>query len=239
MSEGEQHIIALVNAWATYSEVTPNADLAGFCLHYLTNHQAETTTYQIAKPDADGLYNEKWAESMTGQVNRSMVAIRPDARLGALVGRLANYGSFYAKKALQPLNFKSIDDPVYLIALVQMGTPKKSELIYEMLSEFASGIDIINRLVKMELIDEFPDENDRRSKRVRITEKGLAVLHTCFPVMDQVASVAYSSLSGGEKTLLLQLLDKLDRYHADHYRQNRNSPFSDAYSRMIGESETE
>jgi hypothetical protein len=36
MEQGEQNVIDLVNAWAAYSAATPNADLAGFCLHYLT-----------------------------------------------------------------------------------------------------------------------------------------------------------------------------------------------------------
>jgi DNA-binding MarR family transcriptional regulator len=238
MDKGEQNVIDLVNQWAAYSMNHPNADLAGFCLYYLTeqNRLVSPKPAMQHSPvvEENGLRDEKWVESLTGKANRSLVAVRPEARLGALVGRLAKYAYFYSKKAMFPLDFKSIDDPVYLIVLVQMGTPKKSELIYEMMAEFASGIDVINRLVKMELMEEFPDEQDKRSKRLRITPKGLAVIQQAFPVMDRVADVAYSSLSEGEKALLVQILDKLDRYHADHYRQSKNADFDEVYSRMVG-----
>ncbi len=74
----------------------------------------------------------------------------------------------------------------------------------------------------MGLMEEFPDEHDKRSKRLRITERGLASVGRAFPVMARVAEVAYSSLTEGEKALMVQVLDKLDRYHAAHYRQSRH-----------------
>lgn len=233
MDRGEQMVIELVNHWAAYSDTHPDADIAGFCLHFLTEQAHSQSGEHQPNIDENGFWEEQWTESLTGKANRSLVAIRPEARLAALVGRLSKYGYFYSKKALQPLNFKSIDDAVYLIVLVQMGTPKKSELIYEMMSEFASGIDIVNRLVGMELIEEFPDEHDRRSKRLHITPKGLSVIQACFPVMNQVADVAYGSLTDGEKALLIQILDKLDRYHADHYRQSKSAEFNEVYARMV------
>ncbi|AQG78180.1 MarR family winged helix-turn-helix transcriptional regulator [Spirosoma montaniterrae] len=235
MDQGERRLIELVNAWATYSEARTEADVAGFCLHYLTEHtQVVPSEHHHPVTEENGLRDEQWVESLTGKANKSLIAIRPEARLGALVGRMAKYAYLYSKKAMQPLDFRSIDDPVYLIVLVQMGTPKKSELIYEMMAEFASGIDVINRLMAMGYVEEFPDEHDRRSKRLRITEQGLAGIQRAFPVMDRVADVAYSSLTDGEKALLVHILDKLDRYHADHYRQSRNADFDDVYDRMVG-----
>ena len=51
--------------------------------------------------------------------------------------------------------------------------------------------------------------------------------------MGRVADVAYSSLTEGEKALLVQLLSKLDRYHAEQYRQSRNAGFDEVYERMV------
>ncbi|MBO0931154.1 MarR family winged helix-turn-helix transcriptional regulator [Fibrella aquatilis] len=254
MDSGEEKLVELVNAWAAYSSVHDQADLPGFCLHYLTEqakpvplptqHHHPILNSDVA-PDAAiptgeeaGQHQPKtqWVESLTERKNKSIATsrhIRPEAHLASLTGRLASYAHFYSKKAMQPIGFKSIEDPVYLIVLAQMGTPKKSELIYEMMAEFASGIDVINRLVKMELIEEFPDEQDRRSKRLLLTNKGITVIQETFPVMDKVADVAYSSLSEGEKTLLVQILQKLDKYHADHYRPNRTADFDTVYERMV------
>jgi DNA-binding MarR family transcriptional regulator len=233
MEQGEKQLIELVNAWGAYREGAPHADIAGFCLHYLTERTQPQNASPLENP-SDEFKETKWVEPLSGLENASRVAIRPEDRLGALIGRLSSYAYFYSKKAMQPFPFKSVDDPVYLIMLVQLGTPKKSELIYEMLSEFASGIDIINRLVSMNLVEEFPDEHDRRSKRLRITTEGLAALTHCFPVMKQLSDVTFGSLSTGEKALLVQLLDKLDRYHADHYRQSKNADFEEVYARMTG-----
>lgn len=235
MDKGEQNVIELVNKWAAYSAVTPNADLAGFCLHYLTTQLHESAANgEVPTVDKDKLQNDQWKESITNGANQPMMPIRTEARLGALVGRLAKYAYFYSKKAMQSLDVKGLDDPIYLLVVLQMGTPKKSEVIYEMMAEFASGTDIINRHIRMGYLDEFPDEHDRRSKRLRLTPKGMDIIQACFPVMNQVADVAYSSLTEGEKAILVQILDKLDRYHADHYKQSRNSEFSEVYERMVG-----
>lgn len=235
MDKGEQNVIELVNRWAAYSAVTPDADLAGFCLHYLTDQLHESATNgEVPTVDKDKLQNDQWKESIIDGANQPIMSIRPEARLGALVGRLAKYAYFYSKKAMQSLDVKGLDDPIYLLVVLQMGTPKKSEVIYEMMAEFASGTDIINRHIKMAYLEEFPDEHDRRSKRLRLTPKGMDIIQACFPVMNQVADVAYSSLTEGEKAILVQILDKLDRYHADHYKQSRNSEFSEVYERMVG-----
>ncbi|MCX6214349.1 MarR family transcriptional regulator [Spirosoma sp.] len=235
MDKGEQNVIELVNRWAAYSAVTPDATLAGFCLHFLTNQLHESATNgAIPTVDDDKIHNDQWKESLSDTVHQPMISIRPEARLAALVGRLSKYAYFYSKKAMQSLDVKGMDDPVYLLVVLQMGTPKKSEVIYEMMAEFASGTDIINRHIRMEYLEEFPDEQDRRSKRLRLTPKGLATIQECFPIMNQVADVAFGSLTDGEKAILVQILDKLDRYHTDHYKQSRNSEFNEVYERMVG-----
>lgn len=233
MERGEEQLVRLVNAWAAYSAVTPGADIAGFCLHYLTESsagpQAETTDVLITDTHSETVV-EHYVKPMDGLA----FTPRPEIRLGELVGRMAGYIDFYSKKAMQPFPFSGVDDPVYLLTLVQMGTPKKSELIHEMVSEFASGIDIINRLVRMGLIEEFPDEHDRRSKRLRITPTGLEMIYQVFPAMEQLLDVAFGSLTAGEKALLVQLLDKLYRYHDEHYKKSKNADFGEVYNRMVG-----
>ena len=116
MDSGEKKLVELVNQWATYSEQHPNAGLADFCLHYLTEHSS------FAAPTTDAAH---WAESLSNQAPRASVPMSMDARLGSLVGKLSRYATIYSKKAMQPLNFKGIDDPLYLMALLQMGTPQE------------------------------------------------------------------------------------------------------------------
>lgn len=199
-------VVELVNLWAEYEEKHPNLSIEEFCVHYLAEHT------QVPVHDAD----EK--------------DIPVNGQLAGLIGKLNKYASMYCKKALAHVGMDNLEDWVYLISLNDMGTPKKSELIYEMVSEFPSGIDIIKRLVKAELVEEFPDEQDKRSKRLKITQKGIGVLYESFPYMDKVGSMAFDTLSEAEKTMVLNILKRLDNFHTGHYKQIRNAEFEEAFN---------
>lgn len=221
METSTKNIVELVNRWAEYETTHPDAAIADFCAHYLISQEPLPITAPV-----EGENNQETA------VDGDSEHWRPEARLGALIGRLARYANLYAKKAMQPFEFKSMEEPIYLLALLELGTPKKSELIYAMLSEFPSGIDIINRLIGTGLIEEFPDEHDRRSKRLRITQRGLAKLHACSPALNQVVQVAFGTLSELEKVLLVRVLDRLDAYHNEHFGEVRTADFAEVYERL-------
>jgi len=145
------------------------------------------------------------------------------------LGRLVKYSNLYSKKALNHFPLNNIEDWIYLISLMDLKTPKKSELIYEMLSEFPSGIDIIKRLIAADLVEEFPDEHDKRSKRVKITEKGLQVLAESMPYMDKVGKMAFDTLTPSEKTMIVNILKRLDSFHNEHFKNVRNIEFEQAF----------
>lgn len=197
-------VVELVNTWAKYEEQNPDLTIEDFCVAYL----AENTTNQ--KEDARNYF------SIHGE-------------LGKMVGRLGAYASMYSKKALTKLNINNIEDLIYLMALSEMGTPKKSELIYQMLSEFPSGIDIIKRLLKNGFVEEFPDETDKRSKRLKITPAGIGIVSLGFPEIQKVSQMAFGKLSEAESNILANILRKLERFHDNHYKSIRNSEFEEAF----------
>jgi MarR family transcriptional regulator, lower aerobic nicotinate degradation pathway regulator len=198
-------VVELVNLWAVYEQKNPNATIETFCVNYLAEH--------VQKPEHDT--DDK--------------AIPVNGQIAGLIGKLNKYAGMYCKKALAHVGMDNIEDWVYLISLNDMGTPKKSELIYEMVSEFPSGIDIIKRLLKSELVEEFPDEQDKRSKRLKITPKGTEILFQSFPYMEKVGSMAFDTLSTGEKTMVLNILKRLDNFHTQHYKNIRNAEFEEAF----------
>ncbi|TAH21020.1 MAG: MarR family transcriptional regulator [Cytophagales bacterium] len=204
----KNRLIELVNIWGEYEEKNPNLTIEEFCVSYLAENAPQT----IHESDDKNI-------PINGQ-------------LAALVGKLNKYASLYCKKALAYVGLDNIEDWIYLISLHEMGTPKKSELIYEMLSEFPSGIDVIKRLVKAALVEEFPDEQDKRSKRLKITQKGIAVLYESFPYMNKVGSMAFDTMTEGEKTMVLNVLKRLDNFHAGHYKNIRNAAFEEAFATL-------
>jgi DNA-binding MarR family transcriptional regulator len=203
-------VVELVNLWADYEAANPDLTIDAFCRQYLADHTPR------AEPEED------------------FQDFPLNGQLAGLIGRLNKYAGLYCKKALQHVGLDNIEDWIYLIALSGMGTPKKSELIYEMLSEFPSGIDIIKRLVRLGLVEEFPDEHDRRSKRVRISPQGTDVLGRSFPYMERVGSMAFDTLRQDEKLLVYHLLKRLDHHHTDHYKHVRNADFDEAFQRLVG-----
>lgn len=200
-------LVNLVNLWAEFETENPDADIKDFCMNYILKD------YQEHKP--------------------SFITV--NGQLASLTGRLSKYASFYSKKALEKFSLNNIEDWVYLMRLREMGTPKKSELIYDMISEFPSGIDVIKRLVKLNLVVEFPDEEDKRSKRLKITEKGIEVLMQSLPWMEKISDMAFNHLTKPERILLIELLDRLNSFHKNHYMNVRTSSIEEAYEVLVKE----
>ena len=197
-------VVELVNIWAKYEDENSNLSIEDFCIQYLSEKAHQTPQ------------NHSFEVSINGM-------------LGSLVGRLGAYAQMYSKKALDKLHLNNVEDWVYLIVLHEMGMPKKSELIYKMLSEFPSGIDVIKRLLKNGFAEEFPDETDKRSKRLKITPLGMEVVMQGFPEMRKVGEMAFGTLSSLEKITLLNILRKLEVFHDNHYKNIRTAEFDEAY----------
>lgn len=198
-----KELVKLVNLWDKYSEDDPGLDIEGFCLKYLAGKGA----------------------SAARQIQPGFTV---DGRLINLVNRLNRFAGMYSKKALVHSELNNLEDWGYLISLNFMGSPKKSELIAELLSEFPSGIEVIKRLVNGGLAEEFDDPTDKRSKRIRITQKGQRVLFETMHYMKDIATLAFGPLTEAEKQLLMLLLQKLDRFHLDKYKETRPSDYHGA-----------
>ena len=72
---------------------------------------------------------------------------------------------------------------------------------------------------------EFPDQEDKRSKRVRITPAGIEKVQACLPQMQKVGQMALGILTTTEKQFLVNIFDRLDRFHESHYKTTRTEGF--------------
>lgn len=187
----DNQLVELVNLFHQYSQQHPNTTIEAFCRNYLAikNLDKDVQPQQLPK----------------------------DVILSITIERLARFADMYSKKALAGLPVYNIDEIVYLMVLDDTGTPRKSDLINSNLSEFSTGVEIIRRLVKAGLVEEFPDADDRRTKRIRMTEAGRAVLMEAYPKMDVVAQIVANALTEEEKDLLIQILGRLEKRHDEVY----------------------
>ncbi len=134
--------------------------------------------------------------------------------IGRIVFFLTRYAKIYAKKALEGSVLSSIDEFIYLAALLhyQKGL-SKSELIRYNRHEKPTGMEIIRRLIALGLVAQAPSEMDKRSTVLAITEAGKAVVFPLFDKMSVVSKVIVGDLGAKEQLQLVALLEQLEHFH--------------------------
>jgi DNA-binding MarR family transcriptional regulator len=86
-----------------------------------------------------------------------------------------------------------------------------------------SGIEVLKRLLKKGFIYEFDDAEDKRAKRIGITEKGKKELQGIMPKMKEVFQLMTAELSLNEKLHAIGLLKQMNDFHAGSMGQTRGS----------------
>jgi DNA-binding MarR family transcriptional regulator len=140
---------------------------------------------------------------------------------------LGRYCKHLIKKALDKNTGLVNDDFTYVFRLMDYESLTKTQLIEKNAHEKQSGIEIIKRLVKNGLISEKPDEKDRRSVRVSVTEKGKAVFFEIMKDITTVSKIISGTLVTTEKANLLAYLKKVNTFHHTVYLKFRNNDLED------------
>ena len=68
---------------------------------------------------------------------------------------------------------------------------------------------LVDGLVKDELLERLPSDQDRRVNLARLTPRGAETFHTVLPVMSERMTEACAQLSEDDKDAILQLLQRL------------------------------
>ncbi|MEL7532262.1 MAG: MarR family winged helix-turn-helix transcriptional regulator [Bacteroidota bacterium] len=160
-----------------------------------------------------------------------------DSRILAGIWRMSKFARHYARMALQDSPLKGIDDFVMLVALLEVDSYTKSELILHTLTDFQTGIGIMKRLAKLGLLEELEDPDDKRSKRVRLSQQGRGVLFSLFVQMQQVSEIVGADLNENEKVELLTVLKHLDNIHLKVYQDKELDQLESIHTTMLNETE--
>lgn len=156
-----------------------------------------------------------------------------DAKITQLITLLYKYVRFYFKKGLKDTLLNTTEDFGFLATLAMQGDLKKNELIQKNTCEFTSGMEVIRRLERNELICSFMDLEDKRAKRVKITEKGFNVFYAALPVLNQIGTIAVGNLSEIEQDKLMFLLQKLNAFHNPVFHKEKISNLSDIVEKYV------
>jgi DNA-binding MarR family transcriptional regulator len=144
----------------------------------------------------------------------------PESAIATLIVHMNRYGKTYSKSAIHESGFSTQEDFIYLINLRAFGAMTKTDLIKKNIHDKPVGMQIINRLINQGWIEQRNSFEDKRSKIILITEKGIAELDKTMEKIKQATHIVSGNLSYNEKIQLIALLQKLDNFHRPIYDKN-------------------
>ena len=194
-----QDVIALVKDFEALS-ANPDADINMFKRWVA----AECLNQQKLEPDWEGKADGRSPESM---INTSIV-------------HLNRYARTYSKSVIFGSPFSTQEDFIYLIVLKACGAMSKMELIKRNIQDKPVGMQIISRLLRQGWVEQRNSETDKRSKVVKITQKGIDTLEKQMDKIRQATSIVTGDLTYDEKMELIRLLNKLRDFHHPIYSQH-------------------
>lgn len=157
-----------------------------------------------------------------------------DGQLTMMISTLNVHAKHYLKTALRNTPLVSIVDFGFLASLMENESIRKTELIARNFSELSPGIEVIKRLIRLDLIEDFDDPEDGRSKRVRITPKGRDLYFSSLEGINKAAHILGGNLEEDEKLRLLGLLRKLNAFHQPIWDNERGKDLDELESRLDG-----
>lgn len=140
-----------------------------------------------------------------------------DDHIPGLISKLLvymhRYAKLYFKRALEQRPIQSMDEFGYMVSLLQYGPMNKTALIQLNIQEKPTGMEIINRLVKLGFIEETQDPGDKRSKLIQVSGAGQQMMGQLFSDMDKISRIILGDLLPREQYQLLEMLERLHCFH--------------------------
>lgn len=189
----KEQVIDLIDHFGTFASEFPNADLADFGLWLYHQRPAN-------HPDTSELSS-----------------LSLELKLGRLLWRFNRFTRFYTRKSFADLSITTIDEFTMLFKVAQLGSASKNEIYNAMIYDTPTGAQMLKRLLEIGLFSEEPDENDRRVKRVRLTEKGNQLYRDAFERLGPELLLKFGNMTLAEKELLLDIFTRLDAFHTEVY----------------------
>lgn len=144
----------------------------------------------------------------------------PESVINTLIVHMNRYAKSYSKSAIFGSDFSTQEDFIFLINLKAFGEMTKMDLIKKNVHEKPTGMQIINRLIAQGWVDQTESKHDKRSKVLRINDKGLQALEHQMDKIRKATEIVTGDLTYSEKMELIRLLTKLNDFHLPIYEKN-------------------
>jgi DNA-binding MarR family transcriptional regulator len=194
----------LIDLFEEFEQESGKEDIASFAAWLFTNQQ-----HHSPERYENGEYGYSW--SMESEIAYG-------------VGALNTHAKHYIKTALKDSPLVGLHDFTFLATLVEEKSLRKTEIIEKNMMDLSPGMEVVRRLLRNGLIEDFQDPEDGRSKRIRLTEAGEEVFKAVLKNMHQVSRIVSGNLTQEEKATLIPLLQKLLNFHRPIWENDYGAP---------------
>lgn len=136
---------------------------------------------------------------------------------------LSRYSKLMIRKGLSDFPDLANEEFTYLYRLKDEPFLTKIQLIEKNGHEKQTGTQIIKRLLEAGYLEEKVDADDKRSKRLNLTPMGNDIFHQSVEDVNRTSKILSGRLSITEKDELLEILKKLNEFHAHIYADYKNA----------------
>jgi len=206
--------VQLVNQWADFEAKHPGAGIDDFCRHYLISNEKEN--------------------KIKGPLTGGVIPPNSAGLLLKVIGRIHKLNMSYQNRALEGTGLTQVEEFGVLLTIKQEKNPRKTDVIYANLFELSSGSDMLKRLKNRNLIKEYDDPNDKRSKRIELTAEGEQAIVRCLPVVGKSAQMFMSDLSEDDRQLCIQLLKNVEIKFSALWQQHKGKSFDEVFADVAG-----
>lgn len=144
-----------------------------------------------------------------------------------MISRLSKCQDFYAKKFFEDLPINTLLEYNFLLTLNKTDVLRKMDIIQIHMVEYTTGIDVLKRLNKLNLVSEFRDSADKRSKRIRITSEGKRVLIEGMLRMNKMQELFLSCIPEKGWIVTLDILEKLHDFHKKIFTSHNSKSYAE------------
>lgn len=156
-----------------------------------------------------------------------------EVEFSTLLNGLYRFARHYVKKALVSTDIKTLEEFGFLASLIKTPGLLKSELIKLQLLEISSGTEVLRRLIQSAYIEEIADLNDRRSKRLFLTQKGRDTIIEAFAEMYKAAKIVRGNLTNDELANTTLAMEKLTAFHWHIHHSDKSTDINSLMEKYI------
>jgi DNA-binding MarR family transcriptional regulator len=211
--------IKLLQLYHDFLKKNPKATISEFGKSLIEGEKEENTGNEL--------------EEMSKKMPFPFPANSPDEYIGWVWGRMINFTQIWEKKAFANQAINNLTEFGVALFVMSHEGCSKSEVANHSLQEKTTIFETIKRLVKNGILEEKANETDKRSKHLKLTERGKIASFSVMNRANEVSQHLVGNLNKSEKANLFDSLIKLDGYHQHCFQKYKNEDWEKLKEEML------